>query len=142
MADIWQAVYRNTTGELVSVGTVIANPLPAGFTAVVLAGQPTATQRWNATTRAFEAIPAPTDDDLLTAQPRKQRLSPTAAAGKAALRDFLDDAIKDAQAMDWFNTQVQSDGSVPAAAKTAIGNLNTAAYNRAKNAAVAWFQAT
>jgi hypothetical protein len=58
------AVHTTDTGQLVSVGTVVADPLPAGLTATALsAGDGQAlrdgTGTWDAATRAV--IPAPVD---------------------------------------------------------------------------------
>lgn len=86
--------------------------------------------------------PPPTDDDLLTQQPRKVRLEPTAAAGKPALRDLLDEQVQAAQAWDWFATKTAGDGALAAAAKTAVAALATAEYERAKRLLQAWRAAT
>lgn len=137
---MWYAIHRNDNGELVSVGTEVADPLPAGLTALALAEQPSfRTHRWNAVARAMEPIPPPTDDDLLAQQPRKVRLEPTAAAaGKPALRDLLDEQVQEAQAWDWFATKTAADGNLPAAAKTAVAGLALAEYERAKRLLAAW----
>lgn len=81
--------------------------------------------------------PPPTDDDLLAQQPRKVRLEPTAAAGKPALRDLLDEQVRDAQAWDWFAAKCETD-ALPAAAKTAIRGLATVEYERGKRLLAAW----
>lgn len=86
--------------------------------------------------------PPPTDDDLLAQQPRKVRLEPTAAAGKPALRDLLDEQVRDAQAWDWFATKAAAEGALPAAAKTAVAGLALAEYERAKRLLAAWRAAT
>lgn len=56
----WFAIFDNTTGALMSVGTdVDAAQLPANLTASPIATQPDFTQQaWNPTTRAFAPIPA------------------------------------------------------------------------------------
>jgi hypothetical protein len=56
------AVYETATGRLVSVGTVVASPLPAGLTSVVLSpadaqGLLNGSRRWDAATRAVVATP-------------------------------------------------------------------------------------
>ena len=54
----WYAVCRTATGELVSVGTVLATPLPSGLTALPLVIEPDNTAlTWNAATRLFVARP-------------------------------------------------------------------------------------
>lgn len=58
MMDQWHAVYRTATGELVSVGTVLADPMPAGLSVLSLAGEPdAATHEWDAALLAF--VPHP-----------------------------------------------------------------------------------
>lgn len=88
------------------------------------------------------APPPPTDDELIAQQPRKQRLEPTAAAGKAALRDLLDEQVQEAQAWEWFSTKCAADGNLPAAAKADVATLAVAEYTRAKRLLAAWRQAT
>lgn len=88
------------------------------------------------------APPPPTDDELIAQQPRKQRLEPTVAAGKAALRDLLDEQVQEAQAWEWFSTKAAADTNLPAAAKTAVAALATAEYERAKRLLAAWRAAT
>lgn len=54
---MWQAIYKQATGELVSLGTVVADPLPAGLMAKdVGASRPSGV--WNAATLAFEPVAA------------------------------------------------------------------------------------
>lgn len=57
---------HDSQGTLVSVGTVIANPLPAGLTAVTLAagdarGLQDGSRSWNPTTKAVEPTPGYVD---------------------------------------------------------------------------------
>jgi len=40
MDENWYAIYRSADGELLSVGTEVATPLPPGVTALLLAGEP------------------------------------------------------------------------------------------------------
>jgi hypothetical protein len=55
---MWLAVYKQATGELVSLGTVVADPLPAGMASKdVGASRPSGA--WNAATLAFEAVVTP-----------------------------------------------------------------------------------
>jgi hypothetical protein len=54
----WFAVYRLADGELVSTGTVIADPLPEGLAAKEIDGDP-AGLVWNAAALQFEAPPPP-----------------------------------------------------------------------------------
>jgi len=61
----WHLLYNSTTGESVSIGTVIADPLPAGITALPLAdeqgeGLQNGSLIWDAASRTLIATPPPT----------------------------------------------------------------------------------
>lgn len=56
MADQWYAVYRASDGELVSSGTVVANPLPAGLVKKRIAGPP-AERLWDVDTLTLVDAP-------------------------------------------------------------------------------------
>ncbi len=60
MAD-WYAIYRISDGELISLGTVVADRLPAGLAKKPIPGPPSL-QRWNTSTLEFEAKPLPPPD--------------------------------------------------------------------------------
>jgi hypothetical protein len=60
----WHLLYNSTTGESVSIGTVIANPLPAGITALPITdaegeGMQNGTLIWDAASRTLIATPPP-----------------------------------------------------------------------------------
>lgn len=58
---MWYAVYVTATGQLVSVGTVLADPMPAGLLVKVLDGAPNmAIVEWDAATLSF--IPHPPEN--------------------------------------------------------------------------------
>lgn len=60
MAEQWWAIIDSRSGELHSVGTVVADPLPRGRSAVALAGQPDwRTDLWDAASRAIVPRPTP-----------------------------------------------------------------------------------
>lgn len=61
----WTALYDTTTGRLLSVGTVVANPLPSGTATLDMAQAPTRADMWDETTRAFIARPAKVQIDRL-----------------------------------------------------------------------------
>lgn len=70
----WYAVYDERRGTLLSTGTVLADPMPAGVTAVALAGPPDwQTHAWNPTARAFDPrvpeAPPPSAAELIMEQP-------------------------------------------------------------------------
>jgi hypothetical protein len=60
----WHLLYNTTTGESVSIGTVIADPLPAGITALPLTdeqgeGMQNGSLIWDAATRSLIPTPPP-----------------------------------------------------------------------------------
>ena len=56
----WFAVYETATGKLVSIGTVVADPLPPGIASKQLSQKPDLEQvDWDAATLDFVAIPPP-----------------------------------------------------------------------------------
>jgi hypothetical protein len=60
----WHLLYNTTTGESVSIGTVIADPLPEGITALPLTdaegeGLQNGSLRWDAASRSLIATPPP-----------------------------------------------------------------------------------
>jgi hypothetical protein len=60
----WHLLYNTTTGESVSIGTVIADPLPEGITALPLTdeqgeGLQNGTLIWDAATRSLIPTPPP-----------------------------------------------------------------------------------
>jgi hypothetical protein len=61
----WHLLYNTTTGQSVSIGTVIANPLPAGITALPLSdaegeGLQNGSLVWDAASRSLIPTPPPT----------------------------------------------------------------------------------
>jgi hypothetical protein len=61
----WHILYNTTTGQSVSIGTVIADPLPAGITALPLTdkqgeGLQNGTLKWDEETRTLVPTPTPT----------------------------------------------------------------------------------
>lgn len=52
---MWHVVYRTATGELVSVGTVVAETLADGLSSVAIGVQRPSGQ-WNPATLAFESV--------------------------------------------------------------------------------------
>jgi hypothetical protein len=61
----WHLLYNTTTGESVSIGTVIADPLPEGITALPLAdaegeGMQNGSLIWDAASRTLIPTPPPT----------------------------------------------------------------------------------
>jgi hypothetical protein len=61
----WHILYNSATGQSVSIGTVIADPLPEGITALPLTdeqgeGLQNGSLKWDEDTRTLVATPAPT----------------------------------------------------------------------------------
>lgn len=57
MNEKWFAVVDRVTGEAVSFGTVLADPLPSHLEAIEVAQQPDGSVMWDARTRALVARP-------------------------------------------------------------------------------------
>ena len=60
----WHLLYNTTTGASVSIGTVIADPLPAGITALPLTdeqgeGLQSGSLKWDEQTRTLVPTPPP-----------------------------------------------------------------------------------
>lgn len=77
----WWAIIETATNRLHSVGSVLADPLPPEFTAVLLPSQLDQDRTvWDVATRAFISRPpvvAPlTDVELLMTQPEIQQMNP------------------------------------------------------------------
>lgn len=51
----WFAIYKQANGELVSLGTVVADPLPAGVASKPV-GESRPSGNWNAAALAFEMV--------------------------------------------------------------------------------------
>lgn len=52
-------LYNTITGDLVSQGTVVANPVPVGLTAQDIINPPADNTVWNTTSRSFVVRPSP-----------------------------------------------------------------------------------
>jgi hypothetical protein len=90
----WYAVVDNATGALLSVGSVIADPLPEGLVALEL-GEERPTGVWNPATRVHET-PAPVRQIVLSRLEFLQRLTVqeriairTAAKSNPIVEDFM-----------------------------------------------------
>lgn len=73
MAD-WFAVYQESDGKLLSVGTVITDPLRSGLAKKRISGPP-AREVWNTTTLEFDPLPPPPPkvdrvDEFIDAMPK------------------------------------------------------------------------
>lgn len=51
---MWFAIWKTSNGELVSIGTVVADPLPAGLSSTSL-GESQPSGVWNSVTHVFDA---------------------------------------------------------------------------------------
>jgi hypothetical protein len=112
---MWYAVYDMATGALVSVGTVIADPLPSGMSSQALVAEPTGL-RWNTTTLAFEP-PASTLPDSWTVYEFLKRFT---SAERIAIRTL---AKTDVNAEDFMHLLDQS-GDVIRSNPDVLAGLN------------------
>jgi hypothetical protein len=142
----WHLLYNTTTGQSVSIGTVIANPLPAGITALPLSdeqgeGLQNGTLIWDAATRTLIATPPPavTAEEHLDAVGLGGNRQPTllylrqslTAAGKTcaeldAVEQYLQQiltmfAANPAPRNDWPNPSVTFESAV----QSAMTSLNS-----------------
>jgi len=89
----WFALYNTASGQILSVGTVIADPLPAGVTLLQLAGQPSDNEMWDQVNKTFVVRPAKVLvdrlDDLLADTDFASVWNNLSAARKTALRTAL-----------------------------------------------------
>ena len=142
----WHLLYNTTTGESVSIGTVIADPLPAGITALPLTdeqgeGLQNGSLIWDAATRTLIPTPPPavTAEEHLRSVGLAGERQPTllylrqslAAAGKTcaeldAVESYLQTilamfAANPAPRNDWPNPSV----TFEAAVQSAMNALNS-----------------
>lgn len=61
MAD-WYAIYQISDGTLVSLATVVADPLPGNLSKKLIAEYPGSTHQWNVSTLDWELAPVPPPD--------------------------------------------------------------------------------
>lgn len=87
----WYAIHTTSDGALVSVGTIVADPLPVGLSVVVL-GQVRPTGTWNPATRAFD--PSPVVKGELTRRAFWRRFTP---AEREALQNVRATAVQQAR---------------------------------------------
>jgi hypothetical protein len=101
----WYAIYRESDGVLVSVGTVLAAPdvlTQNGYVAVEIPGPPGPYSAWNVTTHSFDTMPTP--KDTLSKQDFVERFTeqewedfiayPSSNLGTAAQRRRVNAALK------------------------------------------------
>jgi len=142
----WHLLYNTTTGQSVSIGTVIADPLPAGITALPLTdeqgeGLQNGSLIWDAATRTLIPTPPPavTAEEHLRSVGLAGDRQPTllylrqslAAAGKTcaeldAVEQYLQQvltmfAANPAPRNDWPNPSV----TFEAAVQSAMNALNS-----------------
>lgn len=95
----------DVTGRAVSIGTVVADPLPAGLTAVALADADAAalgtTRQWDASTRTVidrnpEAMPPSLEDRLAAVETEVRGIKERAAATAVSNADAV--KVRDAVA--------------------------------------------
>lgn len=88
---VWYAVYDTTTGDLLSLGTIVTDPLPEGVGQLELVSQPGSELVWDTITRTFVLRdPDPLVDRAYEDLPADASL----AAVWAALDPTQDEALK------------------------------------------------
>lgn len=91
----WYAVYEQVSGRLVSVGTVVASPLPKGLTTAQFPQLPHDSQMWDEPARTFvprppkQVIDPEGDPELTAIRAELDRLNPSQ---RQAVRRLLDNA--------------------------------------------------
>lgn len=90
--DIWYAHYDDTTGELLSLGTVAPDPVPPGTAFLHLLGQPSLSlYEWDTTLRVF----VPRDEVLLFDRIADLVADESLASVWATLDSTQDQALQD-----------------------------------------------
>lgn len=90
-------------GNAVSFGTVLAEPLPAGLTAVDLGREPNfGVERWDAATRTLVPLPAVVVKDLLDDIMAFPEVLTLTAARQAALRTKLANRLATVEGRYYF----------------------------------------
>lgn len=91
---MWYAVYETATGALRSVGTVLADPLPAGLSSVAI-GQDHPSGDWDSASRTF--VPRSTLPErwtkfefLMRMTPAERKACRARAEGDEDAADFMD----------------------------------------------------
>ena len=103
----WHVIYDDLTGGdtaaggYLSVATVMADPLPSGFSSKVIASRPEQKQ-WNTTTLEWEPIPTPPPDvdrvdEIIIAVEAVETLTPRI---RNALRPELESVLGDRRFRD------------------------------------------
>lgn len=132
--DQWHAVYDEATGELRSVGTVIANPLPEGLASVPLEAEPVGLV-WDATTRTFGLPPPPDlsqlpiDTDVI--------LHALGPALRIKLRAMTDPRVQDfAYCLSGMNTVLASEAAAALQLILALGAIDQAQHDALRAAII------
>jgi len=92
----WYAVHDTLTGRLISIGQVIADPMPPNQVALPLVDRPADTQVWDETLRQFVVRPAKVSVDRLqdlVTNPAYSEFQTAYNALSAANRQRLADAL-------------------------------------------------
>lgn len=129
----WYAVYREADGELVSTGTVVADPLPDGLVAKPLDTEPAGV--WDAQALAFGPEPPPdlsqvmVDTDVI--------LHALGPALRIKLRAMADPRVQDfAYCLGAMNTVLASEASAALGLILALGAVTQAEHDALRAAIV------
>ncbi len=111
---MWYAVYEVATGRLVSTGTSIANPLPAGLASKEYRDNiQSPGLKWNTTTLDFDVVPIPKSKDMTEEFKRKMTKAERVKLIEAAKTDpdiaeYLD-RLNTNQVIDLDSTETDED---------------------------------
>ena len=144
----WHLLYNTTTGASVSIGTVIADPLPAGITALPLTdeqgeGLQNGSLKWDEATRTLIATPQP----AVTAEEAVSKyFSPYQIAALSRLEMALLQAGKPlgpamTAAKQWLENVLLGWAVSPVAAPAAAFGVPSVTFEQASGEAVAGLQA-
>lgn len=144
----WHLLYNTTTGASVSIGTVIADPLPAGITALPLTdeqgeGLQNGSLKWDEATRTLIATPPP----AVTAEEAVSKyFSPYQIAALSRLEMALLQAGKPlgpamTAAKQWLENVLLGWAVSPVAAPAAAFGVPSVSFEQASGEAVAGLQA-
>lgn len=111
----WFVVVRAETGKAVSIGTVVADPLPDGLEAIALSEADgellrTGAGRWDDATRSVVPLPVPTPESVTARQARLWliRHGITLAQVDAVIAAIPDAMTRQTVQIDWeYSTEVR-----------------------------------
>jgi len=140
----WHILYNTTTGESVSIGTVIADPLPEGITALPLTdeqgeGLQNGSLIWDAATRTLIPTPplAVTAEEAVAAYFSPYQIAALSRLEMALLQSGKPLGVKMTAAKQWLETVMLSWAASPTPAPQESFGQPQASFAEASAEAVA-----